>query len=414
MAWRRLLIGEGPHVAARQIAVLLAGCALLALAVLPVIPEGHRMLLACEGGAQAVLAAAGWWLPWQRWPPWAPLGLGLGQLAVLGINGWVFGVTSTGNIPFFLLLVVWAGVNFPVRTVAAVVAVVAVTFLAPLSATEHAPAVLNGALVFVPTLAITGVLLAHQSERRRRDLDAIRRAHEALQRSHEEVRRAERWRAALTATLAHDVRSPLTGVQFALETLREDDGLSEEQREKIAAAGMRQADRIRRLAGGLLDADRVDTRGELRLNTRPVPVHDAAREALSYLACPVAVEIDGDPVVDADPERLEQILINLTTNAVRHGEPPVVVGAEPARGGMVAIHVRDHGPGVPESRRELLFSRFSSADTAPGSVGLGLWITRELARAHGGDVTYSQADPGARFTVVLPAADHRPGERPPS
>ncbi|GAA3134024.1 hypothetical protein GCM10010466_25830 [Planomonospora alba] len=82
-----------------------------------------------------------------------------------------------------------------------------------------------------------------------------------------------------------------------------------------------------------------------------------AREALGYLTCPVAIEMDDGSTVYADPERLEQILVNLATNAARHGKPPIIIGAEPV-GGMVAICVRDHGPGVPEPPAGVLFSRF--------------------------------------------------------
>jgi signal transduction histidine kinase len=113
----------------------------------------------------------------------------------------------------------------------------------------------------------------------------------------------------------------------------------------------------------------------------------------------VVIDIDPDLVIRADPDRLEQILINLTTNALAHGSPPVVIRAQ-ATGDLVRIEVRDHGDGVPENRRADLFARFGTTGT--GSVGLGLWIARELARAHGGEVGYQPADPGARFIVTLP------------
>src|SRR5262249_61668444 len=82
-----------------------------------------------------------------------------------------------------------------------------------------------------------------------------------------------------------------------------------------------------RRAASLLDAERLDTRGELRLDLRPVPLRAAVEEALDYLDAEVTVEIDPDLRVLADPQRLEQILINLVTNALRYGGPPVVLSA---------------------------------------------------------------------------------------
>ena len=90
------------------------------------------------------------------------------------------------------------------------------------------------------------------------------------------------------------------------------------------------------------------------------------------------MEIDPDLTVDADPERLEQILVNLIGNAARHGVPPIVVDAG-AAGDRVDISVRDHGTGVPADRRDALFERYTSESGAVDSVGLGLWIVRELA-----------------------------------
>ena len=74
------------------------------------------------------------------------------------------------------------------------------------------------------------------------------------------------------------------------------------------------------------------------------------------------------------------------------------------------IRVRDHGSGVPEPARAQLFDRFSSSDRSPLSVGLGLWIVRLLAQAHGGTVAYEPAHPGAAFVVTLPQP--RSGDRP--
>lgn len=107
-------------------------------------------------------------------------------------------------------------------------------------------------------------------------------------------------------------------------------------------------------------------------------------------------------MVWADPLRLEQILVNLIINAQRHGQPPIeVTASEHSDGVRIAVH--DHGSGVPAEAQPGLFERFTASDTAPASVGLGRWIIRQLVQAHGGTVSYEDAQPGARFVVRLPA-----------
>jgi two-component system sensor histidine kinase MtrB len=120
-----------------------------------------------------------------------------------------------------------------------------------------------------------------------------------------------------------------------------------------------------------------------------------------------AVVLDVEPGVTADVDsfRFSQILVNLLTNADRYGEPPITLTAS-ATGDTVTIAVRDHGPGVPPEFVDNLFDSFSRAHRAKAhderGTGLGLTIVRNLARAHGGDVTYRDAGPGACFVVELP------------
>lgn len=171
-------------------------------------------------------------------------------------------------------------------------------------------------------------------------------------------------------------------------------------RRQLLDAAFRQTRRIERLATGLLDLDRVEA-GRLNVQQRAVDVAEAAREA-SYLGdADVRITVD-DVQVWADPDRLEQILVNLLTNALRHGRPPIEITADRHNHERAEIAVRDHGPGVPPDQQPSLFEHFSTTDTAPGSVGLGLWIVRQLVEAHDGTIRYQPADPGARFVVQLP------------
>ena len=114
-----------------------------------------------------------------------------------------------------------------------------------------------------------------------------------------------------------------------------------------------------------------------------------------------------DLEVEVDPLAVERILSNLLTNAFRYGEPPIRVGA--ARCDLrLRLHVEDSGRGVPPEFVPMLFERFTrseaSLDAANGS-GLGLSIAQAYAGAHGGEISYRDAEPhGARFEVVLPVA----------
>src|SRR5439155_13868816 len=166
----------------------------------------------------------------------------------------------------------------------------------------------------------------------------------------------------------------------------------------------RQAARINRLASGLLDLERI-SQGVLQVELTDVVVAEAAEEAVASLhTADVTVDVDAALGVRADPDRLQQILVNLAANALRHGEPPVLVQAREV-GTAVEVSVRDYGKGVPESVEPALFEQFSTGEPGRQGIGLGLWIVQQLAWAQGGDVRYEPADPGARFVVTLPAAE---------
>jgi signal transduction histidine kinase len=104
--------------------------------------------------------------------------------------------------------------------------------------------------------------------------------------------------------------------------------------------------------------------------------------------------------VIADADRIAQAVDNLVGNALRHGAAPVTVTARAAGENRVEIVVRDAGPGVAQELRGRLFERFATGGRRRGGTGLGLFIVRELARAHGGDAWYDEGD---GFVLSLPA-----------
>lgn len=229
--------------------------------------------------------------------------------------------------------------------------------------------------------------------------DLVRQRRETVQALHA-ARQANESRTRLISMLAHDVRAPIAGARSAVDTLRiAGDRIDAEQRDRLLAAGRRQADRALFIASDLLDLARVEA-GTLTIDRRDVRLDDLVEgleEVLGDRAAPV-VDV-GDLVVVADPTRLEQVVYNLLDNAAKYGADPIEVTAA-AVGDRVELRIRDHGDGVPDDVD--LFAAFSAA--GDGSVGLGMWIVRQLVLAMDGEISYHDADPGACFVVTLPRA----------
>jgi signal transduction histidine kinase len=212
-------------------------------------------------------------------------------------------------------------------------------------------------------------------------------------------------RSRMVAMLAHDVRNPLTTIRGTMKTLaRYGDRVDPQTHADLLATADKQAERIERLAGDLLDLARTE-RGRLHLDLADVPLRDAVDRGLSFLEDGDRFDLDVPDglAVRADPQRLEQIVVNLATNALRYGKDPLEIAATP-RGKMVELTFTDHGPGIPPDDVELLFEPFR-ADSDRGSVGLGLAIVRALTEAQGGSVSCEANEPrGARFRITLPSA----------
>lgn len=216
----------------------------------------------------------------------------------------------------------------------------------------------------------------------------------------EEAKQIEASRSRLISMLAHDVRAPIAATRSALDTLRSaGDRLGSAQREQVLLAGARQADRALLLTRDLLDLARVEA-GTLAVDQVDVDLSQVVESVRSVLGhhAELQTAVDG-VVVRADPMRLEQVLFNLVDNAVKHGAEPIEVSAR-LDGDVAELSVRDHGRGIPDGVE--LFTAFSRA--GEGSVGLGMWIVRQLVEAMGGTVEHRPADPGACFTLRLPAA----------
>ena len=228
--------------------------------------------------------------------------------------------------------------------------------------------------------------------------------------AHDELSRSERWRRQLVDVLAHDLRSPLATAESVVTTLEERGAaMSDEDQTSLLEAAHVQLRRVSLLTDDLLALARSEHH-TLTVDPQPTQVRDLCADAASVAAPHAKVEFDVDPELRAelDPQRIEQVLVNLLTNAVRYGRAPIRVSAEPADGALV-ITVSDQGPGVPAEQLEELFTPFTRSDH-PGSTGLGLWVSRLITEACNGHLTYTRNEAGgATFELHLPAVlEQRP------
>ena len=226
--------------------------------------------------------------------------------------------------------------------------------------------------------------------------------------------RLDRERSDLVATVAHELRSPLTGVKgFVQALLNRWDKLTDDQRKLMLNTVNADADRLARLIAELLDVARIDT-GRLQLYPRESSAEVLVRRVVDSIEAgtsrEILLEVEDDlPEVFADPDKFTQVVTNLVENAIRHGQGQVSVqlARTPDRTG-VRTTVDDEGDGIPVELRRRVFTKFWTTGESGGS-GLGMYIVGGLARAHGGWVTIDDAPGGgARVMVDWPSDDQRP------
>jgi signal transduction histidine kinase len=225
--------------------------------------------------------------------------------------------------------------------------------------------------------------------------------------------RLDRERSDLVATVAHELRSPLTGVKgFVATLLSKWDKLNDDQKKLMLETVNADADRLTRLIAELLDVARIDT-GRLALYPRPINFEQAVERALHSVRAgtgrDIRLDVGGDlPAIHADPDKFVQVITNLVENAIRHGSGRVALTASPLTGDPftgVLLHVDDEGEGINPAIRSRVFTKFWKHGTRGGS-GLGMYIVHGLVTAHGGTVAIDDAPSGgARIIIYWPAYD---------
>ncbi len=216
----------------------------------------------------------------------------------------------------------------------------------------------------------------------------------------------------------HELRTPLTSLKLQLHLFARTlaPGVLEQSASRLAVMG-RQVGRLESLVASLLDVGRLSA-GRMELELSEVDLGALAREVLERLAdvfeqagCAVHLEAGAPVRGHWDAQRLDQVLVNLLTNAAKYGAgKPVWVRVEEVAG-RARLTVRDEGIGIPPEALPRLFRRFERAASAReyGGLGLGLYISRQLVEAMGGDLRVdSRPGEGAAFTLELPLRPSQP------
>jgi len=265
-----------------------------------------------------------------------------------------------------------------------------------------------GGVVIAPMHDTAGQLVGFVKTTR--DLTQSRQSEEERVRL-AQAQEAVRLRDEFLSIASHELKTPLTALQLQLRGARDraspiDEGVVQ----KIDRA-TRVGDRLAQLIEALLDVSRIAT-GRLTLNVESCDLAEPVREVVerlgetaSHAGCELSLTVPAAIPGQWDRLRIEQIAMNLISNAIKYAAgQPIDVSAS-REGAMAVLEVRDKGPGIPEDQLPRIFERFERASSTRhyGGMGLGLYVARQIAQAHGGTIVGANLpEGGARFTVRLP------------
>jgi two-component system CheB/CheR fusion protein len=223
------------------------------------------------------------------------------------------------------------------------------------------------------------------------------------------------------AMASHELRTPLTPLQSYLQMLLKlfADRPADDPARHYTESSLAQVRRLARLVGDLLDVSRLQS-GKYTFKSERIALNQLvtrAVEAAQTLAAGQTIRLDATDVplnIVGDPDRMEQALLNILTNAITYAPETKHIDVRLRRaGGNAELRIRDFGPGIPAADMPRLFNRFYQAERSDRDsrrgLGLGLYITREIVTAHGGTITAeSQENKGTTFIFTLPLAAEQP------
>lgn len=264
------------------------------------------------------------------------------------------------------------------------------------------------------------------SKRKKFDEHDLRTAVELARRASIAIENARLYRKAqqsiqdredFISIASHELKTPITSLKLQWEVAsrsisEHDQSVDPQYLKKLANVSLRQLDRLTRLVEDMLDVGRINT-GRFAMSKKPVDldwivldVVDRFSDQLTDLGIELVMDhIESNVKVMCDHFRIEQVITNLLTNAVRYGRKrPITISLE-KNSGRAILKVRDQGRGIALEHQAKIFERFTrgiSVDDAPG-LGLGLYISQEITREHGGELSVeSQLGRGSTLTMDLP------------
>jgi two-component system sensor histidine kinase KdpD len=259
------------------------------------------------------------------------------------------------------------------------------------------------------------MIISHLTIRMREEAEAARQGEERSAWLMEKAKKAEidaeseRLRSSLLSSVSHDFRTPLTAIVGSASALLEKEELTKNPKTRELLENIQmEGERLSRLVQNLLQTTRFES-GTVRLEKEKYPLEEVVGSVLERLekqfqSRSVKVKIPENlPLVPVDATLIEQVLMNLLENAVRHAPrgSGLEISAE-AEGNSVVVAVSDRGPGLKPDELERVFDKFYHGPSSPGA-GLGLAICRAIVNAHGGRIwADNRKGGGAVFRFILP------------
>lgn len=251
--------------------------------------------------------------------------------------------------------------------------------------------------------------------------DELKRVTEALRQANERMKETDLLKDEFLYTVTHEMRTPLTSIKALSELLEEDDEMPEDTKKEFLGTILKETNRMTRLISQVLDLENFES-GKHQLLIDDVDIKELISHCLQSLdgvfkneKIRVCIDIEADmPRLEADYDRITQVVLNLLSNAAKYcekGNGVVWVSAH-AKGSFLEIEIADNGPGIREELREIIFEKFFQAKNQtmrkPKGSGLGLAISKKIIQLHEGKIGVDSKEPnGAVFTFTIPFQKNR-------
>ncbi len=262
------------------------------------------------------------------------------------------------------------------------------------------------------------------AQRLREDMNDLETRAILVERANRELSRLNKLKSEFVSMVSHELRAPLINIKQSSSLILESTiGQINEEQKRCLVIVNHSADRLLKLISDLLDISKIEA-GKFKLNRQMISIGKVIQEAAESLErwreakkIRLKLEIEPNlPHINADPDRVNQILVNLFSNAIKFtsaGGRITIKAKVEEKGDFLEISVRDTGIGIPPEQLDKIFERFKHASSTSSlplqGIGLGLSITREIVKMHGGNIwVESKQGQGSRFTFTLPFSKFLP------